>query len=1040
MNFGKNRVQFETFDWYFYRYPKFDVYFYSGGMTNALLTAQLADKFIPETEDFFEYELRKRLIFVVYHNLSDFRQGNFGLNTETYSYNIGGVTKVLDNTIFLYIEGDRNSLVKQIKAGITNVILNDMLIGENLGEKITNTTLLNFPEWYVSGLVKYVSEDWNSETDNQVKNLIMSGKFNELNNLRGDNAEIAGFAIWNYVALNFGKNVLPNIIYLTRVTKSSESGFLYVLGLNMQMLRNNVNDFYLTQYRAFDLKSETPDYQKLPVKIRKNRKYYALTYNSNADKFAWAENLEGKYWIRVYDKIMNKTTTIIKREHRLEQITDYSYPIIKWHPSGKLLGFIIEKKGEIYYMTYNFETKELKEIELSAFDKVTSFDYSHDGLNIVLSAFTNGQSDIYIYNIASNTFVNLTQDDADDYLPQYVNKSQQIVFASNRNFPITGNKNNNIVDKQNLTDIFIYNIKSKKLEQVSKTERISETYPHLKFKSYTYLSNANGINNLFMAKLDSAVSFVDTIVHYRYFLNEMPLTNYNYNILEISNDKFSDANAFIMLSEGKYNLLYSDKLPEPLPKESISKTQQFRYNQRKEETAQKTNKQQDKNMLTMQLDSVYPEMKVNIYNYQFSPTVLKSIDALNLKPEIEDKDKRMIKYFTTFYTNYIVSQVDFGFLNNSYQKFTGSAFYFNPGFNIFLKVGAYDLFEDYRISGAVRLSGNFDSNEYLLSFENLKKRWNKQVILHRQSLINFQNDYYIKTFSHQAFYITRYPFSQVDAIQLTGNIRQNLNSYLSVNYNSLIKENDNDFWGMVKAEYIFDNSRELMTNILSGTRFKVFGEFYKQLDKSNSELFVTGFDFRYYQPIHKNLIFASRVAGSSSFGTAKLVYYLGGVDNWINLSSKNPMFNTDIRIDPDANYVYQAVATNLRGFSQNIRNGSNFMLLNTEIRCPIFSYLFKRPINNSFVRNFQLVGFFDIGSAWSGLNPFSGNNAYENDYYNNYPITIIIHNDNFPIVSGFGFGVRSKIFGYFVRFDVAQGIDNNILLPRIYYLSLSTDF
>lgn len=1040
MNFGKNRVQFESFDWYFYRYPKFDVYFYAGGITNAKITAQIADKFIPETEDFFEYELRKRLIFVVYHNLSDFRQGNFGLNTETSSYNIGGVTKVLDNTIFLYIEGDRNSLVKQIKAAITNVILNEMLIGENLGEKLTNTTLLNFPEWYVSGLVKFISEEWNFETDNQVKNLVMSGKFNNLNYLRGEEAEIAGFAIWNYVALNFGKNVLPNVIYLTRVTKSSESGFLYVLGLNMQMLRNNVYDFYATQYKAFDLKSEIPDYQKLPVKIRKNRKYYGLTYNSNADKFAWAENLEGKYWIRVYDKNTNKTSTIIKREHRLEQITDYSYPIIKWHPSGKLLGFIIEKKGEIYYTTYNFETKEFKEIELSAFDKVTAFDYSHDGLNIVLSAFTNGQSDIYIYNIASNTFVNITQDDADDFLPQYVNKSQQIVFASNRYVSVTGNKNNNVVDKQNFPDIFIYDIKSRKLEQVSKTERISETYPDLKLKSYTYLSNANGINNLFKAKIDSTLSFVDTIVHYRYFFNEIPLTNYNYNILEISNDKFSDANAFIMLSKGKFNLFYSDKLPQPLSKESISKTQQYRYNQRKEEAAQKTNNRRDNEILTMSLDSVYPEMKVNIYNYQFSPNVIKSLDVLNLKTEVEDIDKKMIKYLTTFYTNYLVSQVDFGFLNNSYQKFTGSAFYFNPGFNVFLKVGAYDLFEDYRISGAVRLSGNFDSNEYLLSFENLKKRWNKQVLLHRQSLLSFQNDNYIKTFSHQAFYITRYPFSQVDAVQITGNIRQNINSYLSVNYNSLIKDNDYDYWGMVKGEYIYDNSRELMTNILSGTRFKVFGEFYKQLDKSKSELFVTGFDFRYYKAIHKNLIFAGRVAGSSSFGTAKLVYYLGGVDNWINLSSKNPMFNSNIRIDPDANYVYQAVATNLRGFSQNIRNGSNFMLINTEIRWPIFSYLFKRPINNSFVRNFQLIGFFDIGSAWSGLNPFSGKNAYENDYYNLYPITIIIHNDNFPIVSGFGLGLRSKIFGYFVRFDVAQGIDNNVLLPRIYYLSLSTDF
>ena len=60
----------------------------------------------------------------------------------------------------------------------------------------------------------------------------------------------------------------------------------------------------------------------------------------------------------------------------------------------------------------------------------------------------------------------------------------------------------------------------------------------------------------------------------------------------------------------------------------------------------------------------------------------------------------------------MVTQVDFGFMNQSYQAFTGSAFYYNPGFNILTKAGAIDLFEDYKITGGIRFSVDFESNEY----------------------------------------------------------------------------------------------------------------------------------------------------------------------------------------------------------------------------------------------------------------------------------------------------------------------------------------
>ncbi|MFQ3580093.1 MAG: hypothetical protein SNJ71_08145, partial [Bacteroidales bacterium] len=56
------------------------------------------------------------------------------------------------------------------------------------------------------------------------------------------------------------------------------------------------------------------------------------------------------------------------------------------------------------------------------------------------------------------------------------------------------------------------------------------------------------------------------------------------------------------------------------------------------------------------------------------------------------------------------------------------------------------------------------------------------------------------------------------------------------------------------------------------------------------------------------------------------------------------------------------------------------------------------------------------------------------------PITVIIDHERKALVGGYGFGLRTRIFGYFVRADWAWGIENNIRLPRIFYLSLSLDF
>ena len=359
------------------------------------------------------------------------------------------------------------------------------------------------------------------------------------------------------------------------------------------------------------------------------------------------------------------------------------------------------------------------------------------------------------------------------------------------------------------------------------------------------------------------------------------------------------------------------------------------------------------------------------------------------------------------------------------------------------------MLEDYKIIAGVRFSADFKSNEYLVSLENLKKKIDEQLIYHRQSFENITEKFISKTQTNKLMYLRTIPFSQITALKGTLTMRHDKQIYLSIDRNSLQAQDVHKVWGGIKIDYIFDNTISKGVNLYNGTRYKIFIEYYNRIlehvntsNYFNTDLFVLGADFRHYQKIHRDLILATRFAASTSFGNSKLIYYLGGVDNWTNFSQNTPTFIplNEIPINEDEDYAYQAVATNLRGFPQNIRNGNSFALINTELRLPIVKYFSNYPINSSFWSNLQIVGFFDIGTAWSGWSPWSKENAYDKDVIDKGSLVITLDTERDPIVAGYGFGFRAMFFGYFARFDWAWGIENQQLTPRIFYFSLSLDF
>ena len=1049
MNFGKNRVQYKEFLWQYIRYDKFDTYYYVNGKELAEYTAQIADKQIDRIQNYFQYSLDKRIIFLVFDKLSDLKQSNIGLISENDLTNIGGVTRIIENKVFLYFDGDKKKFAEQIASAVTEVVLNEMLYGTTFKDRLANSTLLTIPEWFQKGLISYISCNWNFTIEDRVKDGILSGKYENFNTLTGQDAVYAGHSIWYYISQKYGDNIIPNIVYLTRVHKNAENGILYVLGLSFADLTSDWINYYVSIYSTGDSSLTGLPGLQINGKPEEDLKYQQARISPDGNLIAYSTNDLGQYKIWLYDCRTRKNTVIFKREHRLDQITDYSYPLLAWHPSGELLSFINEYKGKILFNLYEINTENITSTELFYFDKIVDYSYSEDGIKLVLSAVMKGQSDIYIHNLAAHTNEQLTNDNADDFNPRFINHSKQIIFSSNRNSDTLYNLSGKVAIR-NTTDIFILNYSSKSnvLTRITKTKYVNETNPFGFFRlSYTYLSDESGIINRYISKYDSTVSFIDTSLHYRYFTRKFMLTDYPRNINEhdiygnqmVEIIHYQNADRIMKLPvdtisayKGKpvltkfrktftQNLIKQDSVVSP-----VKETEKIKFQEPPKKLIEHT-----------QNDSI-----INTYNYIFEQEKKTYKEIPDKQPVIKKAfvvpSPRMYK--TAFYNNYVVNQVDFSFLNASYQTFTGGAVYYNPGMNLFFKLGINDLFEDYKITGGIRFSINFDSNEYLLSFENLKYRKDKQYLFHRQTFRTYSNESVTKVYTHELMYIEKYPFSQVAAIRGTLSVRYDREVFLSTDKQSLEKNDNYKSWAGLKFEYIFDNTISKGLNLFNGTRYKLFAESYFRMQNNYSDLFVLGADFRHYHRIHREIIIACRFAASTSLGKSKLIYYLGSLDNWFNFSTKTETFNNNISIDRSQNYVYQTLASNMRGFNQNIRNGNSFALINNELRVPIVKYFIRRPVSNDFLSNLQIIGFYDVGTAWTGSSPYSGGNAFNYINVVNGPVTVTIDKGIEPIVMGYGFGIHSRLLGYFVRADWAWGIEDRMIQPRIFYLSLSTDF
>jgi hypothetical protein len=117
------------------------------------------------------------------------------------------------------------------------------------------------------------------------------------------------------------------------------------------------------------------------------------------------------------------------------------------------------------------------------------------------------------------------------------------------------------------------------------------------------------------------------------------------------------------------------------------------------------------------------------------------------------------------------------------------------------------------------------------------------------------------------------------------------------------------------------------------------------------------------------------------------------------------------------------------------------VVLNSELRLPIFTTFFNKPINNAFLRNLQLVQFIDLGTAWNGSVKNIERPTYIYAGAPNTPVSVRQKAGGIgPLAGGYGFGLRSTLLGYFMKLDTAWPMNGLFRGKPTLYFALGFDF
>jgi len=435
--FGRNKVQYETFDFKILQTPHFDIHFYPEEGSAVEDAVRMSERWYERLARMFQHEFEERKPIILYADHADFQQTN--TLRGTLSEGTGGVTESLKNRVIMPLTGSYADTDHVLGHELVHAFQYNVAEGRS-GAGIQGLSLL--PLWLVEGMAEYLSVGRDDPlTAMWLRDAIQREDLPTISQMTTERRFFPyrfGQALWAYIGGTYGDERVVDL-FRRSLRVGWEPALEQVLGTSSDSLsvewREAVETEYLPLMGGRQAPGESGALLLAPA-TGSGKTNVSPSVSPDGRRVAFLSEKD-IFGIDLF--VADARTGEIERK-LVSANADPHFDALRfidsagdWSPDGEQFVFTVFAQGDNELAIVNVNNGEIeRNIDLDDIGAISSPAWSPDGQYIAFSGLVGGISDIYRLDLETGTVIQLTDDKFADFQPTWAPDGSSIAFVTDR--------------------------------------------------------------------------------------------------------------------------------------------------------------------------------------------------------------------------------------------------------------------------------------------------------------------------------------------------------------------------------------------------------------------------------------------------------------------------------------------------------------------------------------------------------------------------------------------------------------------------------
>jgi Peptidase of plants and bacteria/WD40-like Beta Propeller Repeat len=501
--FGQNKVQYQDFTFRILHTPHFDIYYYPEEEPGVKYAARIAERWYARHSIILQDSLHGAQPLILYASFPHFEETNV---VQGIGIGTGGVTEPALRRITLPFAGPLEETNHVIGHELVHAFQYDILGREDSGA-VAGLSAERLPLWFIEGMAEYFSLGPDDPNTTMWMREATRRQLPDISDL--DNPKYFpyryGQSLLAYIGGRWGDSTIAELLKNVRRARSVSASIDSVLGISTDSLSRDWHAALHAQYDSLATRTSVPtDYGPALISEKNGGELNVSPVVSPDGKHLVFFSTKNMFSIDLYlaDARTGKnqrdiySTALDSHLQNLEFINSAG----SWDAAGQQFVFSAVRKGRPILEILNLKSDRIeREIPFRSLGQIFDPAWSPDGRYIAFSAIEGGLSDLFLYDLQTDSLQRLTDDAYADVQPAWSPDGHRLAFVTDR---FTTNLDD--IDLGNY-QLAIMDLPARTISPLPGCKGVKNINPQWSAdgKSLYFISDRDGISNIYTLSLNS---------------------------------------------------------------------------------------------------------------------------------------------------------------------------------------------------------------------------------------------------------------------------------------------------------------------------------------------------------------------------------------------------------------------------------------------------------------------------------------------------------------------------------------------------------